>query len=189
MKPTSSRPPQTLAFAGVDGETGKGATDRIEEIARQARSQRIERVPLPQRPPPTRSSREGLLRERGFGLVLPKGIDPRIESALSPLCAHRKAQAGGLFRRLDYLPGEDHRAWLVRHLLSPGDLDPRKVPGFLLLVGPPSTIPFELQRSLGLSFAVGRLCFPAPEGYAEYANSVVAWETKDEQRCAREVIC
>ncbi len=90
-----------------------------------------------------------------------------------------------------YRPGEDTVGWLGRHGTMQGAVDPRRgVPYYLALVGRPgplndddeTTIPFEFQYDLDISWGVGRICFTGPdgqhrlEGYRRYAELLVQQE-------------
>lgn len=112
----------------------------------------------------------------GWGLVVPSGVDPTVLDALEPLLRLREEQAGGLFRRLDLLPGEGKDEFLVRHGAGPSVVDPRRVPYYLLLLGSPEHLPFDVQFQLGVSHAVGRLDLESPEVYAAYAANVLEAE-------------
>lgn len=117
--------------------------------------------------------------EAGWGVVFPSEAGPELRHALAPLVEHRRSQWGeDRVFVFDHRPGEDWRDWLARHGAAAGDgADPGKVPYYLLLVGGPERISFELQSLLGLERAVGRLSFDDLEGYRRYAESVVALET------------
>ncbi len=117
--------------------------------------------------------------QAGWGVVLASDAEPELRDALAPLVEHRRAQLGeDRVFVFDHRPGEGWRDWLARHGAAAADLvDPDKVPYYLLLVGSPSRIPFELQSVLGLQRAVGRLSFDDVEAYRRYAESVVAQET------------
>jgi hypothetical protein len=96
--------------------------------------------------------------------------------ALAPLLRLREEQAGDLFRRLELRPGEDKDDFLARYGMAPSVVDPCKVPYFLLLLGSPDQLPFDVQYQLGVSYAVGRLDLEDPEACAAYAATVVAAE-------------
>jgi hypothetical protein len=116
------------------------------------------------------------VKDVGWGVVFPANTPQPIRDALKPLMDLRSRQAGGLFKELDYRPGEQVRQWLTRNQVSPGSLDPKKVPYYLLLAGPPDQIPYEFQYLLGVEYAVGRLAFDQPADYEQYARSTVAYE-------------
>ena len=59
----------------------------------------------------------------------------------------------------------------------PGGIDPSKVPFYLLLVGPPTRIPFDFQELLDVEYAVGRLDLGDAAAYERYARSVAEHES------------
>lgn len=128
------------------------------------------------------------LAQAGWAVVFAKDTPDAIRTALQPLLDHRAGQAKNLFRVLDYQPGESREAWLGRYKAHGSDVDPAKVPYFLLLVGHPNQIPFDFQYLLDIDYAVGRVAFDDPEDYARYARSVVAYETGGTAPNAKEVV-
>jgi hypothetical protein len=112
----------------------------------------------------------------GWGVVVPPDLDPAVLEALDPVFRLREEQAGDLFRRLELRPGEDKDGFLARHGMGPSVADPRKVPYYLLLLGSPDQVPFDVQYQLGVSYAVGRVDLADPEACAAYAATVVAAE-------------
>ena len=112
----------------------------------------------------------------GWGVVAPPDLDPAVLEALDPLLRLREEQAGDLFRRFELRPGEDKDDFLARHGMGPSVVDPRRVPYYLLLVGSPDQVPFDVQYQLGVSYAVGRVDLEDPEACAAYAATVVAAE-------------
>ncbi len=120
------------------------------------------------------------LAESGWGVVFPRGpegIDPALREALSPLIEHRRAQASAVrerrFRELELRPREGMDAFLVRYGRGPGPVHPDRMPYYLLLVGDPEAVPFDVQTGLDIQHAVGRVCFDSIEDYARYARAVV----------------
>ncbi|NTU85581.1 MAG: hypothetical protein HGA45_40540, partial [Chloroflexales bacterium] len=60
-----------------------------------------------------------------------------------------------------YRDGEAQADWLARYGVGAGNIEPAKVPYYLLLVGSPEEIPYSFQYQLELSqTGVQRLIFP-----------------------------
>jgi DNA/RNA endonuclease G (NUC1)/V8-like Glu-specific endopeptidase len=145
---------------------------------------------------------EGNLADAGWGVIFRFDADPAIREALTPLLNLRKEQASkkkaARYKEFTgsagYRPGENNRGESNREFLSrfgveasqPADPD-RGVPYYLLIVGSPEQIPFKFQYQLDVQYAVGRIWFDTLEEYAQYAESVVAAETR-KVRVARKAV-
>lgn len=131
-------------------------------------------------PPEAMALRPGLdhddLEEAGWGVVWAPGLDPRVRQALAPLLELRREQAGPLFREVEGREGETYLQLLIRCGASVAPVDPQQLPYYLLLVGEPTDLSFELQYQLDVAHAVGRLSFATPEEYRRYAEAVVRAE-------------
>jgi hypothetical protein len=119
------------------------------------------------------------LAKAGWGVVFCQGESAAVVSALEPLYQHRRAQVGddNLVKKMEYIPNESWEAFLGRYGIGPGTKNPRKVPFYLLLVGSPEHIPFDIGYNLDVEYAVGRLDFDRPEDYQAYVASVISYET------------
>ncbi len=119
------------------------------------------------------------LSQTGWGIVISRDEDPAVIHHLGPLIERRKEQAGKRFKQLDYEPGESGRQFLwYHHGEPPGILDPSQHPYYLLLIGSPERIPFEVQYQLSINHAVGRLCFDEPADYGRYVERLLAVEAE-----------
>jgi hypothetical protein len=120
------------------------------------------------------------IAQAGWGLVLAADEDPAVKEGLAPLLDLRRRQVTDpdRFKELDYLEGESRRKWLARRKVGGGaDVDPTRVPYYLLVVGCPAKIPLDFCRQLSVNYVVGILSFDTPAEYEAYARGVVAAET------------
>ena len=135
----------------------------------------------------------GNLADAGWGVIFPHDIDPAVGEALRPLLERRRGQAGAIkperFREfaghLGYRSGEAAADFVARHGVAidmPAAPD-YGVPYYLLLVAPPTVVPYRFQYELDVQYAVGRVWFELPDGtpdveaFDRYARRVVAAET------------
>lgn len=117
------------------------------------------------------------VEQAGWAVIFAPGASPEIKEALDELLQHRRGQVRGLYREFEYWNGENGAAFLRRQHMGPGDVDPTRVPYYLVIVGSPEEIPYVVQYELDGDYAVGRLYFEKIESYAAYARSVVQAET------------
>lgn len=188
---------ELVHFNGVSGIDGSYPFPRttVADLAALARGERLERrfVEKLQRWlrdlfRPGRTIRDEFSPEHldsaGWGVIFPRGGDPKIREALRPLLEWRQGQAAtsdeGRYREFwgdeGYKPAESMRDFLLRHETEMGAADPRRMPYYLLLVGSPAEIPFSFQYDLDVRYAVGRLDLETLQDYSAYAESVVAAE-------------
>lgn len=193
---TPAGSPDFVYLNGIDPETGMYAVQplSIDELAKGVRAGAFAPAVVGSRPDRLRSFAAPFgvdleeVEETGWGIVYPEDTPAEVRAALTPLVEHRRARAGGLLKVLDHKRGEQVGDWCFRHGVAAGTLTPRRVPYYLLIVGPPTEIPFEFQHSLGAEYAVGRLDFDRPLDYEQYARSVVAYENAGVIQNAREVV-
>ena len=118
------------------------------------------------------------LSQAGWAVVFHSAESATTRQLLRPLIEHRRATCGAARSRLlEYRPGESWRGWLARHGVAAGHPVPTRVPYYLLLIGPPSAIPDDFERRLGIEYAVGRLSFEEPEALRRYVAQVIEHET------------
>lgn len=112
----------------------------------------------------------GDIGQAGWGIVYHPHTPGEVKQKLAPLIARRNG------RELGYEPGEDWVDFRTRHGQGFGDVDPSKLPYYLLLVGPPDQIPYSFQYGLDVDHAVGRLCFDTAAEYEQYVAALIAHE-------------
>lgn len=119
------------------------------------------------------------VKEAGWCVVFHVDEEDAVREAIQPLVQHRTKQIGdaSIVKQLDYATGETVQTWLARQRVTAGTVSVRKVPLYVLLIGAPDKIPFEFGHLLDVEYCVGRLHFDTPDGYAQYVNSVIAYET------------
>jgi hypothetical protein len=184
-----------IVINGINAETGGYFTPSlsVEDVAQIAyadpeQDQETQR-PLRQAYQSTSSAHLGLSfdvdardpGQAGWAVVFHTDEDPAVKTALEPLIAHRRAgiQNDRIVKVLEYHAGESVLRWLARYRVSFGTVDPERIPYYVLVAGSPERIPFELGQMLGVMLFVGRLSFPSPDDYRRYAESVVAYETRN----------
>jgi hypothetical protein len=118
--------------------------------------------------------------EAGWAVVFCVDEGDDVKAALAPLIEHRRQQVGDARTRvLDYRPGERWPDWLGRHGTAPGNVDPDRVPYYMLIVGGPERIPFSFQYLLDIEYAVGRLDFEDADSYQRYVAALLDYERSD----------
>lgn len=136
------------------------------------------------------------LADTGWAILFNSQVEEKnvkiILEALGILVQHRKQQAGPRFRVFSgkdgYEWGESGEAFAGKHGLSPGTVNPSKIPYYLLLIGGPESIPFQFQYELDIQFAVGRIDFNSIDDYSNYANNVVLAETPGHLSRSRQAV-
>lgn len=131
---------------------------------------------------------ENDLSQAGWAVVFTPETPPAVRKALQPLLKQRRKDAGRLFKELEYRPQETREQFLNRYGASGSSVDPEKVPLFLLLVGGPNTIPYDVEFLLNVDYAVGRVAFDQNSDYALYADAVVSYETSKKLPTVRDVV-
>ena len=129
------------------------------------------------------------VNQAGWAIVFHRDEDPRVKMALNPLIEHRRKKIGEARTKvLEYRADEGRAQWLARHGVAAGNVDPERVPLYVLLVGSPGRISFLFGHLLSVEYAVGRLCFDTPAQYGQYAQNIIDYETANSVPNAKEAI-
>lgn len=128
----------------------------------------------------------------GWGVVFATDEDAKVKKEVKRLFDHRLSQIGNttIVKELAYDTKKkpDWRTWLDGYSVKAGSPKPWNVPYYLLVVGSPERIPFEFGYLMSTEYAVGRLHFDDVEGYRQYINSVIDYETGKVAPRAKEVV-
>lgn len=181
---------ERYVFNGIDGLTGEPLLPPMgpEELAAlvdpeydtRASTRSSKSFGLPFGMDPTR------LSDAGWTIVFAQDESEQVRSALEPLIAHRRA-SGAIVQVLTAAPDEDFASFMARQGVHPGEIDPECIGYYLLIVGPPERIGWELQFHASIEYAVGRLALDTPDDYGRYADSVIKAETEAELARARQL--
>lgn len=181
-------PGTSVVFNGIDGDTGSYLFPPIglAELAAGVRKSAVD---------PAAASLGKALQEKhlgiaddanpenlpevGWAVVFHEQEEAAVKAALAPLMEHRRKVVGDpdLVKELTYRTGEDRAKFLAKYKVTAGNVKPRRVPYYLLLVGSPEKIPFSFGYLLDIEYAVGRIHFDTPAEYAQYAQGVIDYET------------
>lgn len=117
----------------------------------------------------------------GWGVIYHPDTPQEVREILKKLADHRQSH----WSPFVYQPNEFADDFQVRHDQDPGgEVDPEKLPYYLLIVAAPNQVPFEFQFDLDKQHAVGRLYFEDMKkggydlaAYQQYVDRLIAYET------------
>jgi len=129
------------------------------------------------------------LRDQGWGVIAPRGDEgDRLLALIQPLIDRRAADQDAdvpIYRVPPDMTAADAAAWLDRKLVA-NELA-AAIPGYLLALGRPDQVSFELQQVLANAFSVGRLGFDIDADYEAYVHKLIASERSSASAPARAV--
>lgn len=123
-------------------------------------------------------------KEVKWALLLPPRSreTEEVATALKRLVDHRQGQVLYCPESRAAAEPED---WIINHYCQ---IEESERPYYVLLVGSPEAIPFRFQYTLDVQAAVGRLSFARLEDYAQYAQKVVDFETRNDAFVAKKAV-
>ncbi|HEU4733741.1 MAG TPA: hypothetical protein VFT22_37875 [Kofleriaceae bacterium] len=129
------------------------------------------------------------LRDQGWGVIVPRDeAGDRLLALARPLLDRRAADQDAevpIYRVPPDMSAAQATAWIDRRLVG-NELQDR-IPGYLLVLGRPDQVSFELQQELGVQFQVGRLGLDSDAGYEAYIAKLLASERAPPRGPARAV--
>jgi hypothetical protein len=129
------------------------------------------------------------LRDQGWGVIAPRGeAGDRLLALARPLLDKRAADQDGevaVYRVPPDMTAAEAAAWIDRKLVA--NAAHEAIPGYLLVLGKPEQVSFELQQVLAGMFSVGRVGFDADLGYEAYIDKLLRSERAPAQRPSRAV--
>jgi hypothetical protein len=106
------------------------------------------------------------LRDQGWGVIAPRGeAGDHLLALARPLLDKRAADQDAevpVYRVAPDMTAAQAAAWVDRKLVDNALHD--AIPGYLLVLGGPAQVSFELQQVLATGFSVGRVGFAAADG-------------------------
>lgn len=152
----------------------EGTIEELEWVAESHRAWRLGPKQVETRELP-RGTDPHLLSQSGWAVVFPEKRRREVETNLGSLLQQRRRQAGEI--HLVGVPeGTSAQALLAQRKQSPGVIDPRRLPYYLMIYGDPEELDFEFQYQLAISRSVGRLHLSSNAAYQSYCNAVVKAE-------------
>ncbi|MFX0183071.1 MAG: hypothetical protein ACFE95_08325 [Candidatus Hodarchaeota archaeon] len=181
---------QLLYLNGLDGTTGQSF---IDPVSYDALTQRILAIYSPEQHSEEKKTYD-MLRysfrfykeyklddpvQAGWGLLVHADEADHMKELLGDLIAHRNGQ-------ILLYQGEGVREWKEEY--NADTINPKKFPYYVLIAGSPNKIPYELQFSLDVLQAVGRIDFNDPSDYTHYAKTVVNQEMGRNSHSGKRVV-
>lgn len=120
------------------------------------------------------------LHAQRWGLIVPDDdkLGDRMRSLIAPLVQERKQQQGAepmIYKVPRNMGPEESARWWNEVYMSE-EVDEAERPRYLLILGDADLVSWDLQQRLALDIFIGRLAFPNDDGYAAYANKLLAYE-------------
>lgn len=134
---------------------------------------------------------DDLARQR-WAVIAPEGeVGDRLLELIEPLRQRRKEQQDGVEPLVYRVPpnmGPDAvTAWLEGEYWDRVGREPEALPRYLLVLGDPQLVSWDLQQLAAADSYVGRLAFDADEDYEAYVAKVLQWERAAPEEEARAI--
>ncbi|ATB40387.1 hypothetical protein CYFUS_005836 [Cystobacter fuscus] len=165
----------------------------VQSAPRPERLPRRADVPLLDRP----DADPNALPEQRWGVIAPEGAEgDQLLRAIAPLVEYRARQQGAEVKIYRVPPDMDAAQAVTwrEQVYRDECVPPEERPRYLLVLGSPEQVSFELQHVLAQGAFVGRLHFATPErapdlaSLAAYVDKVLAHEHSSEQAEATDVL-
>jgi hypothetical protein len=129
------------------------------------------------------------LRDQGWGVIAPIGdVGDRLLALARPLIEQRAADQDAevpVYRVPPDMTAAKAAAWIDRKLVD--NAMNEAIPGYLLVLGRPDQVSFELQQVLAGGFNAGRVGFDTDAGYEAYVDKLLRSERAPARGPARAV--
>ena len=130
--------------------------------------------------------RPDLLAHAGWGILFSPQDADLLSGPLASLLERRKQAANPFYREIEW----DEALLVQQHLwlelgANPGQVDPDRLPYYLLILGGPEKISWRSQSLLGLERAIGRVAFEHAHEYQTWAETLIEAEDQGTDRPRR----